>query len=404
MQIGFHDRDTEAFCDGSGFVWTDATPTHYTQWSAGEPNDWLCSSNGDVHNGANQNGAGQTCGSDCDGQGNGDLSTSGNVQHEDCTSMLKGRDWGWNDYHCDLQQQFVCGFCTAVCSPTSYTYVSTPMSQPAAEDYCIAQGGHLASAHGVKDLQIMQEIASSYSSSTNFWIGLHDREELGAVEGGCAAAAFMWTDATTNDFTNFAPGEPNDWSNGEAHCTTNCDTYWSPSGGGCTAASADSSGNEDCVAITPAKQGGDAADTAQSSRYGPHPIEGREGLWQMDDGVCATEYPFMCGFCATEASCQPQRYVFVPDELSMPAAQFACLQMGGNLASIHGEADSRAIEDAIVNVSSVRALFSSTSLLTPYAWLAGPNRRVDWPPRPRRRGWLRRCAKQPASRTQREAE
>ena len=157
------------------------------------------------------------------------------------------------------------------------------------------------------------------------------------------------------------------------------------------------------MAITPAKEGGDAADTAQSSRYGPHPIEGREGLWQMDDGVCATEYPFMCGFCATETSCQPQRYVFVPDELSMPAAQFACLQMGGNLASIHGEADSRAIEDAIFNVSR-HSMSCLMQLLTLCACLAGSDWRVDWPPRPRRRGWLRRCAKQPASWTQREAE
>lgn len=36
--IGYSDRDTEAFCNGeSGFIWTDATATHYNTWSAGEP-------------------------------------------------------------------------------------------------------------------------------------------------------------------------------------------------------------------------------------------------------------------------------------------------------------------------------------------------------------------------------
>ena len=67
--IGFHDRDTEAGCTGESFVWTDATPTHFQAWSAGEPNDWLCSANGESQNGLDQNGAGQTCGSDCDGGG-----------------------------------------------------------------------------------------------------------------------------------------------------------------------------------------------------------------------------------------------------------------------------------------------------------------------------------------------
>lgn len=44
-------------------------------------------------------------------RGTRDMVTDETTQHEDCVAILKGRDWGWNDYHCDLHLQFVCGFC-----------------------------------------------------------------------------------------------------------------------------------------------------------------------------------------------------------------------------------------------------------------------------------------------------
>ena len=38
--LGFHDRHEEGGCDELSFIWTDATPTDYTNWASGEPNDW----------------------------------------------------------------------------------------------------------------------------------------------------------------------------------------------------------------------------------------------------------------------------------------------------------------------------------------------------------------------------
>ena len=36
-------------------------------------------------------------------------------------------------------------------------------------------------------------------------------------------------------------------------------------------------------------------DTGPTSRYGAHPIAGRDGTMQMNDGVCESEKPFACG-------------------------------------------------------------------------------------------------------------
>ena len=93
--IGSHDMYTEFDCtdDGNsaddhdtGFVWTDGTPTDYTNWNNGEPNDW----NGSVAGGAN-----------CE------MSTEG-AGGEDCT-RLRG-DSLWNDVGCAGSAKFLCGY------------------------------------------------------------------------------------------------------------------------------------------------------------------------------------------------------------------------------------------------------------------------------------------------------
>ena len=417
--IGFHDRDTEAGCTGESFVWTDATPTHFQAWSAGEPNDWLCSANGESQNGLDQNGAGQTCGSDCDGAGNGELATSGTVQHEDCTALLKGRDWGWNDYHCDLQLQFICGFCTASCAPTGFQYFDTPMTMPAAEAYCVEQGGHLASVHSVDDVFTLMSLVPS-GSTRDFWIGLHDRDELGAVEGGCSGETFIWTDGTDNDFSNFSPGEPNDWSDGQAHCTTGCDGYWSPSGGGCqddAVGVSGGTGGEDCGMIDPNRIAGGEDDTGPTSRYGAHPIAGRDGTMQMNDGVCESEKPFACGetpsLCSEDPSMCAKLNSASVDRLlqrvgrgqlargqSLPlrllprgaAVGGGAVQLPGagrqpGLSSLPGGPGGGAGADAARrDMQQCR----HGPVRRPTSWLDGPVHRVDRVPRPGSGGRLRR--------------
>jgi hypothetical protein len=91
---GFHDRHAEQGCDDLGFIWTDGSPTDYTNWAEGEPNDWL---SGSPH---------------CDGTGN-----------EDCTEMWRGGA-SWNDLNCDTEMPFVCKICTA--SPDDAAVVAPP--------------------------------------------------------------------------------------------------------------------------------------------------------------------------------------------------------------------------------------------------------------------------------------
>ena len=54
-------------------------------------------------------------------------------------------------------------------------------------------------------------------------------------------------------------------------------------------------GGEDCVMIDPNRIAWGEDDTGPTSRYGAHPIAGRDGTMQMNDGVCESEKPFACG-------------------------------------------------------------------------------------------------------------
>ena len=106
--------------------------------------------------------------------------------------------------------------------------------------------------------------------------------------------------------------------------------------------------------MDPNKIGSDPNDTGPNSRYGPHPVAGREGTVQWNDGTCNTEAPFVCGFCTPPgAAARPRRYVYMADEQPFATAQYNCLQLGGNLASIHSRANQEAVLAVLPRDSTV---------------------------------------------------
>ena len=144
-----HDIHSEAGCNADAFVWSDGTHTDFASWSDGEPNDWLCGTDGTV------GGSGNQCIAVCD-----DVNLVG--MGEDCVTTMPGRNHQWNDQECTIAHRFMCGFCGGgVSKPTHFTYTDESLTQMAAEDACIARGGHLASAHGQHDADIWDQLIPS---------------------------------------------------------------------------------------------------------------------------------------------------------------------------------------------------------------------------------------------------
>ena len=106
---------------------------------------------------------------------------------EDCVTTMPSRSHQWNDQECTIAHRFMCGFCGGgVAKPTHFTYTDETLTQMAAEDACIARGGHLASAHSQHDADIWDQLIPP---NTEVWIGFHDRD----MEAGCDGDKFRWT-------------------------------------------------------------------------------------------------------------------------------------------------------------------------------------------------------------------
>ena len=91
--------------------------------------------------------------------------------------------------------------------------IPTPMSVRASVDYCRANHAALASIHSIAEQRQAALACSSFANADGTtvsdqasnggygcWIGFEDS----AAEGG-----FVWTDGSSVDFVNWAPGEPN---------------------------------------------------------------------------------------------------------------------------------------------------------------------------------------------------
>ena len=186
----------------------------------------------------------------------------------------------------------------------------TNMNIAYAEDYCVTQFGHLASAHSQADADTFEQLITGNTA----WIGYHDMGfEAGCTDdrhqgigGEIMATSFVWTDASPSDYENWADGEPNDWQDSAARC--------------------DGTGNEDCT-------------------------EAWNSGANWNDGDCAAEKPFICGVCPTRTQ-NPTAYQFFPDALSKPQAEFQCVILGGHLASLHSQADQDAVDEMITTDSA----------------------------------------------------
>ena len=74
-----------------------------------------------------------------------------------------------------------------------------------ARRYCQSKGGDLVSIHSQQE-QMFLETLMEDRDTTAMYIGLNELDDT-----------FKWSDGTAVDYTNWAPGEPNDW-NGHEMC------------------------------------------------------------------------------------------------------------------------------------------------------------------------------------------
>ncbi|XP_022088561.1 lymphocyte antigen 75-like [Acanthaster planci] len=181
------------------YEWMDGFPITYTNWGEGQPDD--------------------------------------RTGH--CVTMSSGKDAGyWADRDCSQQYRYICEKAKAgepPIQPPPVNPPTTPSSQDCASGWtgygqrcfkavefdqgsdaadwdeanrvCTNFGGHLASFHHpdeeaflVKNLKL--------NLKRRFWIGLNDQRN----EGG-----YRWSDGTPVQYTNWAPGEPNDYG-GQEEC------------------------------------------------------------------------------------------------------------------------------------------------------------------------------------------
>ncbi|XP_059210792.1 ladderlectin-like [Centropristis striata] len=90
-----------------------------------------------------------------------------------------------------------------------FHYFPAPMTWAKAERNCQSMGGNLASVHDVQEYHGVQSLIKTATyQSKEAWIGASDAQEEGV---------WLWTDGSRFSYTNWCPGEPNNWR-GRQHC------------------------------------------------------------------------------------------------------------------------------------------------------------------------------------------
>ncbi|XP_041458722.1 macrophage mannose receptor 1-like isoform X2 [Lytechinus variegatus] len=188
--LGLSDTET----DGS-FVWVEGSSLSYTNWDVGQP-----------------------------------VNTANN---EDCVYITTGDGTGkWSTKNCGLENPYICKIKASIpitpldpqigvrtCDDgwtlngvSCFYFVGKGYLYNDAEENCKTLGGHLASIHSQREqnfLSMRARMGGAY-----LWIGFHDYN---------TENVFSWTDGTSNDFQNWANGQPDNWKSGEdaVHMRTN---------------------------------------------------------------------------------------------------------------------------------------------------------------------------------------
>jgi hypothetical protein len=204
----------------------------------------------------------------------------------------------------------------------SQRYLLCPYGRPYADAvaHCQAQGSGMLVLNNPGEAAWLQQKAQAVGMG-DWWIGLTDRQEEGV---------FAWEDGSPVDYTNWAPGEPND-SNGLEDCVQRAwDGHWmdvdcnswlatvceDPCPG---PADADGDGFDACL---------DDCDDANPLVHPGALDECLDGLDQDCDGV--TDNGQDCPDCRL-FSWGSHRYLYCPNPLSWDQARAHCQELGQDL-------------------------------------------------------------------------
>jgi hypothetical protein len=167
----------------------------------------------------------------------------------------------------------------------TYRFFKEPKSWRAAENACLAGGGHLARISSPRDNERVYSLCGGAPATQRCWIGLTDSRTEGH---------WVWADHhRAGRFLQWALGEPNNGGvkDGEK-------------------------GEEDCAYIH-------GPGYAVGARKGSNWANKRR---QWGDHACGMKMPFVCQY--------PSDFVHLHQPLSWPTAELHCTAMGGHLASV----------------------------------------------------------------------
>lgn len=258
---------------------------------------------------------------------------------EDCAVFWSGGEYGrWYDGYgsenCDAALPYVCrGAAPAPPAPPSpFAYFAEAMSFSAAREHCQSLGGDLASIRSAEENYQAHRLVPAGARA---YIGYHDRVSEGS---------FAWTDGWGGSYTNWGPSEPNSWGGTDEDCA-GFHIYYS------------------------------------SGQWNDFPCGGHD---VNDDHapighVCRLPLSEASNNAATDSASSEERdggggaarFEYVPNVGSWDAGRAACQQRGGDLASIHSDAENAAAWATVPQGTGAWIGLSDTAHEGTWVWADG---------------------------------